>query len=654
MTTVEKRKSFEDVIDHSNNDYDEVLNEEFSDEETESVEDDEIEVSDQEEVLISPRTANRADASKLFFKVIEVKERKPKNYFVVLYFEEKKVYKSKTTKKSTEWIDQGRFLPISDDTNSIKISLFQKSLLNSPRGTINLNLEEFIEGYPYNRWYKLEGKKTIKGYLHLQMMLTAPNKNLETEFSHPLHTFIERKRHDLLEKLVEEPFTNFTTCDAEGRSALHLAVELNDLESLNILLKSMDPKVATKLQDKNGNTALHWACLHNAGKEIIETLINSKFEHTTVNKNNETPLHCAAEGDNVPAIDVLISKGAKVNSADKEKNTPLATALLKHSPNAVRALIRHKSNIYKKNNRDISVWELAQRRELVNTEPRKIFMEELNAHDPREFVERKQYDCKKYAIGKKVSVDYLESTQFSLTVEKRTEVVILISSPDLSPQLSSNSTFALTKSHQGIHNEPDYSRDTIAFGNINPLRTTLLPGYFYNVIPIVKSDRYEDEYILLVLHKEGDDCKITELQPWKYVESIEGEWSKKNAGGALHNTSWTENPQYELILPEKDNIRFLIYLSQEKNDPELRIPKDGELRKLPYQFNIGFILLDKSGKPIDQTEKFINARGVHKEFVLDCSKSNKWKIVPATWNPGEESNFTLKVFCDEPFKLVKK
>lgn len=652
MTTLEDAKSYNDVLDHSNNDYDEDINVESS--ETESIEDDESEVSDEEEVLISPRTANRTDSFKLFFRVIELKDRKPKNYFVALYFDDKKVYKSKSIKKSTEWKDQGRFLPMSNGITSIKVSLYQKGLLNSPRGTITLDLKDFIEGYPYNRWYKLEGNKRTKGFLHLQMMLIAPDKTLECEFSYPLHTFIERKRHDLLKLLVEEQFTNFTICDQEGRSALHLAVELNDLESLNILLKSMDPKVPMKLVDKKGNTALHWACLHNAKKEIIELLINSKFEHTDVNKNKETPLHCAAEGDNVPAIDILISKGANINSEDIDKNTPLAIALLKHSPNAIKALIRYKSNIYKKNNRDIAVWELAQRRELVNTEPRKVFMEELNAHDPREFIERKQYSCKKFALGEKISVDYLKSTQFTITVKKRTEVVILISSPDLSGKFSSNSLFALVKSDQGIHNEPDYSRDTIGFGNINPLRITLHPGYFYNVIPIVKSESYEGKYNLLVLHKEDDDCKISELQPWNYEVALEGEWNKKTAGGGRHNSSWVDNPQYELILPEKDKVRFLVYLSQEKNDPEFRIPKDGELRKIPYRFNIGFIILDKSGKPVDQTEKFINARGVHKEFVLNCSESNRWKIIPATWNPGEESVFTLKVFCDEPFKLVKK
>lgn len=615
--------------------------------------------SDEEEVIFTPRTANRPDIERIFFKVVECKgvSSKPKNYFVTVSINDKKAYKSSTTKKNVIWEDSGRLLPIAEDVTSLKVTLYEKGILKSAKGFTTLQVEQLVRGYPYNRWYPLTTKKGEKGALHLQVMLVPPNENLGSEFTLPLHTLLKKDKFELFHDAVDEAFTDLQAIDNEGKTALHLASEMGMDKYVKILLKKIG-KSAPTLKTNKGNTALHSACLSpKCNTEVLDLLLKAKFDPTALNNEKETPLHLAALANNAKAIEVLVAKGAKVNSTDKDKNLPLSIALLNHAPEAVRALVKLNTNIYKKNAKDMTVWEIAQRKDMVNTEPRKAFMEELNVHDPREFEYRREFNKKVVSEGKKISVDFLESAQFALSVKKETEVVVLITSPDVlsSIDFAEKSAFVLSKSNQGVHNEPDFSRDAIAFGGQKCLKITLEPDYFYTVLPYVKNSSLEGKYTLIVLTREEDKCDVKELKQWKYSETVEGRWKKKTAGGAQQNSTWLNNPQYELTLPQEDDVRFLVYLAQEPDDPSLRLPDGGDLRKMPFDYNIGFFLMDRgAAKVIDQTEKFVNSRGTHKEFVIDCSKHNHLTVVPSTWNPGEESVFTLKVYCDSPISLIKK
>lgn len=623
--------------------------------EEKSVEDD-----DEEKVTLSPRAANRVDVDRLFFKVVECKgfSAKPKNYFVAVSINDKKAYKSSTTKKKTLWEDSGRLLPIPDDVKSLKVSLYSKGIFTSAKGYTTLNVKDLIRGYPYNRWYQMSIKNKDKGALHLQVMLIPPNEQLDGEFTLPLHTLIQKDRFDLFEDAVDEEFTDLEAVDAEGNTALHLAAQLGLKKYVKVLLKKIGKNASTLMTNK-GNTALHSACLSNGpNTEVIQMLLKAKFDPSSLNKDKETPLHLAALSNNPSAIELLVEKGAKVNATDKDKNVPLVIALLNHAPEAVRALVRLNTNVYKKNTKDMTVWELAQRKDMVNTEPRKAFMEELKVHDPREFLYKRDFTGKIAQPGLDVHHDFTTSTQYTISVKKDMEVVLLITPED---RLQSDSidkvAFVLCQSSQGNHKEPDFSRDAIAFGGKTCLKITLEPDHHYTVLPYVKNNSFKGKYTFVLLHKEDDDksCKLKELKPWKYCETVEGRWKKKTAGGAQQNSTWLNNPQYELTLPQEDDVRFMVYLAQEPDDIQLRLPEGGDLRKMPYDFNIGFFLMDRgAAKVIDQTEKFLNARGTHKEFVIDCTKHNHLTIMPSTWNPGEESEFTLKVFCDSTITLVKK
>lgn len=607
----------------------------------------------------SPRASY--NETRLYLRVIECKNisSKPKNFFVSVLLDGKETWRSSITKKSFEWNETGRFIPVNEDIENVKISLYEKGIMNEKKGSVNLSILNLDCLYPYNRWFPIEHKKKFKGELHLQLMLLPPNVKITTDiFDTPLHYLILKDKYQLFENCLQEDFTNLETYDREGRTALHFAVERNELRYVQLLLKKLKTRAAKLNDNQLRRNALHTACVSKSSIEIVKLLLESNFDVNEGDIEEQTPLHLACITDHHDIIDLLVESGSKVSIADNKRNTPLAYALMNQSINSISKILKHKPNLYKKNEVGLSVWEISQRRDLVNMEARKVFMSTLGVDDGREFLHRVDFPKKIVKKGKCISTDYLKSTQFSISVEKKEDIVIMVSSSDplISNEFSEKSGFVLVKSDQGIHNEPDFSRDAIAFGGSKPVKVLLDPNFYYNVIPFSKYKQNEGKFDLIIQTRKNSTCKVSQLKPWKYCVELEGSWHKKSAGGAQPNPSWMNNPQFEVSFPKEDDFEFTVYLSQEKNDPKLRSTDGGRnLTKLPYGYNIGFYILDRSGlKVIDQTDKWTNARGVHKYFKMNFSEKNHRSIMPCTMYPGEESPFTLKIFSDKPVSVKKK
>lgn len=608
----------------------------------------------------SPRVEDTQ--TRLFIRLIECKGvgNKPKNYFASVYLNGKETWRSNITKKSMEWEEIGRFLPIEPEIETIKISLYAKGIVNEKKGKVVIKVEDLVELYPYNRWFRLYKRDKEKGDLHLQLMLVPPTNKVETDlFDLPLHSLIHEDRFDLFEKAVDEEFTDYELFDKEGRTALHLAVELNRDKFTILLLRKLSRGQFLKMVTPNTKrNPLHFACLYKSSKEIIKMLLNHQYTAEDEDAEKKTCLHLACESNYHDIIDFLIDKGAQVSALDNLKNTPLVYALTNNNVDSVKAILAHNPNIDKKNAEGLCPWEISQRRDLVNMESRKAFMSVLNVHDAREFCNRKEFEGKLISPTGKLSLDYLKSTQYSLSVKKQEDVVLLITNsedPLKALDFQTQSSFAVVKSSQGKYLEPDFSRDAIAIASGKPLKVTLEPNFFYNIVPFAKSSALAGNYELIVQTRKTSTLKLNKLKPWKYETVLEGKWAKKKAGGAQPNPSWVNNPQYEVTFPKEEDVRFTIYLSQESNDSKLRMMNDDSARLLPYDYHIGFYILDRSGvKTLDNTDKWVNARGVHKGFVMDFSQRNHCTIMPCTMNPGEESKYTLRIYSSSPISCREK
>ncbi|KAH0553480.1 hypothetical protein GP486_006449 [Trichoglossum hirsutum] len=156
--------------------------------------------------------------------------------------------------------------------------------------------------------------------------------------------------------------------DEIGRTALHWAVTLNHVESINVLLQ--DGRTDRNCQDEDGRTLLHEAAI-NGFDNLIEVLLPSRDSQGNSvgkqslegNKGNtawldksdrrgRTALHWAAEYGHLPVVKCLIDSGASASSTNHDqKDTALHRAALRNNATVVDYLIDKKPELaYAKNN----------------------------------------------------------------------------------------------------------------------------------------------------------------------------------------------------------------------------------------------------------------------------------------------------------------
>jgi len=113
---------------------------------------------------------------------------------------------------------------------------------------------------------------------------------------------------------------------------------------------------------------------------------------------------------------------------------------------------------------------------------------------------------------------------------------------------------------------------------------------------------------------------------------IQGEWGGKSAGGCLNYSSWRYNPQLFLSVPEKKPVK-------------IRLAQNGT-----QLFHIGFYIAKSDGTGRRQLvlsrEKIVGKAGFEdaKEVstTVTLEKSDvPYVIIPCTFNPAEETKFTI-------------
>jgi len=119
---------------------------------------------------------------------------------------------------------------------------------------------------------------------------------------------------------------------------------------------------------------------------------------------------------------------------------------------------------------------------------------------------------------------------------------------------------------------------------------------------------------------------------------IDGVWKGPTAGGCRNNGSWGNNPQFELILQQKEPIqRLVLILSQEASSAMAAI---------------GFYVISCQSGQIVGKGTFMLAPEVYCELDVDVS-TGPYIVIPCTFDPGIEANFTLTVFSRHGAGLVQ-
>ncbi|HNI94438.1 MAG TPA: ankyrin repeat domain-containing protein, partial [Leptospiraceae bacterium] len=82
-------------------------------------------------------------------------------------------------------------------------------------------------------------------------------------------------------------------------------------------------------------------------------------------KNGNTPLHNAAESDDLDTVKYLIEKGADIRIKDKDGNTPLHKAAESGELNIVKYLIQKGADVNAKNNQGFTASEWGEKKRVT-------------------------------------------------------------------------------------------------------------------------------------------------------------------------------------------------------------------------------------------------------------------------------------------------
>ncbi|XP_058454187.1 serine/threonine-protein phosphatase 6 regulatory ankyrin repeat subunit B-like isoform X2 [Malaya genurostris] len=159
----------------------------------------------------------------------------------------------------------------------------------------------------------------------------------------PLHIAIEKNAENVIEILLkhEQATEMLRTSDKYERTALHFSAISDNYEIVNLLIERGASVMA---KDAIGRIPLHIAIEENA-KKVIEILlkhkqINEMFDAS--DKNERTALCLAAISGNYELVNLLIERGASVMAKDAIGRIPLHIAIENNAKRVIKILLKHK------------------------------------------------------------------------------------------------------------------------------------------------------------------------------------------------------------------------------------------------------------------------------------------------------------------------
>lgn len=144
-------------------------------------------------------------------------------------------------------------------------------------------------------------------------------------------------------------------------------VEDNKFEQIKEFLAQKDCPVDLNMRGLGGNTLLHTAAIEGY-REICELLLQKGASIDSKNKMNQTPLHIAAKRNDLKLVELLISCKANVNAQDLDKNTPLHFSSYMGHHEIIQELFKGKPDTTLKNEFGQTAYDMA-----CNLETKKQF-----------------------------------------------------------------------------------------------------------------------------------------------------------------------------------------------------------------------------------------------------------------------------------------
>jgi ankyrin repeat protein len=156
----------------------------------------------------------------------------------------------------------------------------------------------------------------------------------------PLHCASRQGLEHVVELLLQ--VCNANAADENGDTALHQAAITGRAAVVRLLLTVKDLKV--NLKSKRKRTALSLAA-ENGHETIVQMLIEKGAELETKDSDGRTALQLATMGQHVEVVLILLEKGAKVKAKGEDGKTVLHLAAENGHEAVVRLLLEHEADV---------------------------------------------------------------------------------------------------------------------------------------------------------------------------------------------------------------------------------------------------------------------------------------------------------------------
>jgi len=145
----------------------------------------------------------------------------------------------------------------------------------------------------------------------------------------PLMCGVWKGQNNVVEFLLDNG-ANIKLKDMSSKNVLHLAIEDNHYETLDLLIKKGGDKLKELIDgvDKDYKTPLHYAAIY-GNEEAITLLLNNGCKVDIGDNEEKTPLHCAAQFGHIESI-LILAKAASgiINATDERGRSPLHLAAM--------------------------------------------------------------------------------------------------------------------------------------------------------------------------------------------------------------------------------------------------------------------------------------------------------------------------------------
>jgi len=168
----------------------------------------------------------------------------------------------------------------------------------------------------------IEIKKSLQSNIEIELEVGSLGEIVTIEYEFPLFYSIAQEDNENVKQLINSGF-KVNTKDSDGKTALHVAVEHENLEMVRFLL-ARGASVNAKNRSKQTPLLMLEDNLDDEDKtsvEIIRLLISKGADVNAQTDEKETLLMMACDEENSEVVKILLEAGANPNLKDKDGKT---------------------------------------------------------------------------------------------------------------------------------------------------------------------------------------------------------------------------------------------------------------------------------------------------------------------------------------------